>query len=801
MVQSEIQMTDRRSFLQALGVTAGSTALGGIGLSAANDGGTTGDRATGDPAAWPRFQYDAANTGRIPGSQGRAQRPFLRQRTDLGAATTVLSDGYAYGTRYEGVVAVDLQTGEEAWRVETGLTVGPPTVLDGTVYVGLVTGPSAVLALSASDGTEQWRVEFGDDEEVRAWPAVADGSVYVKTNDSADDGARTSAFYALSASDGTERWRATNTRDLNYGYDHPGPAVADGTVYFADRGDLVAFEVADGTERWRTYTGQYAEEETSDEGDPYYLDAPTVANGRVYVNVSPSDYALFAFDAADGSLDWRTEDYQYEGGELLYSMQSNRGSVAVDDDTVYVGGETADGTMLALSADDGSFQWEAKGFDGAGGPSTVTDERVYTSVITEAQIYDHGIQALNPDGTRAWFAPTRGQQTSAPPMVVDGTVYTLTDNGFLYAYGDAPEELRWRTDANATVRTDLAAAAGRVYAGTDGGTVYAMDTASGSMLWEYEADGAVRESLVVTDGTVYAADETSVFALDAASGTEQWRTDGDGIHPRTNLTVAAGRVFVGRWDYDAEAARLDALERHSGATTWTFRGRTCGGIAEFRTDPVAGDDRVFVGTGDDLWALDVESGTVQWSQGDRKVASVAFGTGTLYVGESHDIYDETRETVFALNPSDGTERWSADVTYKYDDWQKEDKETRVGALRADGDRVYAVADLYDYEAISTSTLYALDSDDGSVSWSVDPGAERVGGSLTAPATSDDGTLYVGSGDWRAYAIDRSDGAVRERYETTGEVSGTPAVGESGVFVGNDDGYVYSFEREESEDGE
>lgn len=54
-----------------------------------------------------------------------------------------------------------------------------PTVVDGAVYVG--SGDMHVYALTASDGSEQWR--FKTDGMVMSSPAAVDETIYIGSND------------------------------------------------------------------------------------------------------------------------------------------------------------------------------------------------------------------------------------------------------------------------------------------------------------------------------------------------------------------------------------------------------------------------------------------------------------------------------------------------------------------------------------------------------------------------------------------------------------------------------------------
>jgi PGF-CTERM protein len=70
----------------------------------------------------------------------------------------------------------------------------PPTVVDGTVYVGSY--DHKLYAVDATEGSEEW--SFGTGDLVFPSPTVADGTVYVGNNDS--------ELYAVDAATGEQEW-------------------------------------------------------------------------------------------------------------------------------------------------------------------------------------------------------------------------------------------------------------------------------------------------------------------------------------------------------------------------------------------------------------------------------------------------------------------------------------------------------------------------------------------------------------------------------------------------------------------
>jgi outer membrane protein assembly factor BamB len=67
---------------------------------------------------------------------------------------------------------------------------------------------------------------------------------------------------------------------------------------------------------------------------------------------------------------------------------------------------------------------------------------------------------------------------------------------------------------------------------------------------------------------------------------------------------------------------------------------------------------------------------------------------------------------------------------------------------------------------------------------------------SSPAIGSDGTVYVGSGDHKLYAINGKSGVKLWEFETGGEVYSSPAIGSDGtVYVGSWDKKLYAIKTE------
>ncbi|MCT9096619.1 PQQ-like beta-propeller repeat protein [Haloarchaeobius sp. HME9146] len=141
--------------------------------------------------------------------------------------TVYAMSGLAGGSGDPTLYAIDAADGTQQWRRSLPGRVSStqaPVVADGSVYVA-PRETQAIHALSTDDGSEQWRYETAG--WVVSPPTVADGSVYL--------GGRSSTVHCIRASDGKQRWTQVFSSWTNT------PTVVDGTVLVGTRdGDVWA---------------------------------------------------------------------------------------------------------------------------------------------------------------------------------------------------------------------------------------------------------------------------------------------------------------------------------------------------------------------------------------------------------------------------------------------------------------------------------------------------------------------------------------------------------------------------------
>lgn len=309
--------------------------------------------------------------------------------------------------------ALDAESGRVIWRYPTDQPLNAqfrttPAVADGIIYVGATDGN--LYALSASTGKYLWA--FRTQGAVLSSPTVVNEVVYFGSADG--------RVYAINAKTGEPVWRGGfRTLDAVNG----AVAVADDMVYFisADQ-TLYAAAATTGLLLWRIRLP----------GTLYAL-SPVVADRNVYV---VSSNVLTVLQARSGRQLWaRTlpDDIVTEpvaGNSMVYVL-------------------TRDGRVWAFD-NTGKLLWSTK-------EPVFTNQPVAPPTLAGNVLIigttRGGIYALDAsNGTILWkyllqsssSTPERPSFTdiTAPPVVANGTLYVVSDDGSLTTFrADAPDSI------------------------------------------------------------------------------------------------------------------------------------------------------------------------------------------------------------------------------------------------------------------------------------------------------------------------------------------------------------------------
>jgi outer membrane protein assembly factor BamB len=179
-----------------------------------------------------------------------------------------------------------------------------------------------------------------------------------------------------------------------------------------------------------------------------------------------------------------------------------------------------------------------------------------------------------------------------------------------------------------------------------------------------------------------------------------------------------------------------------------------------------------------LYSVSRQTGHVHWKTklGYLAAASPACGHGTVYavlLARGHGV---NAGRVVAVNARTGHTRWS----------RKLPSRSESSPLLDHGRLYFGTED---------GTVYALRASDGAVRWTY-----RAGGAVKGGIAADNGKLIFGDYGGQVTAIRQADGAKLWKTGTSGGAFGlrsgnfyaTPAVAYGRVYIGNTDGFVYSF---------
>ena len=375
-------------------------------------------------AAWPQA---GGNPAHFMGHLAANERLGVAWRSDIGdgggyrrkiMAQPVVANGVVFTMDSEAVVsAFDLATGNRAWRLDTkgkdneSTNIGGGLGVDqGTLYA--VNGLGDVLAIDPVNGTERWRAELG--APARSAPTIAEGRIFVTTIEE--------KLVALASSDGHALWSHRASTPTTSLLGRPAPAYSRGLIVGGfGSGELSAMRAESGRVAWTDGLG--ATRGRSSIADLLSIrGAPVISNGRVYA-ISMGGL-LAAIDLPTGRRLWERQmagvDAPLVAGDWLFVI-------------------SADQEMVAVNATDGRIAWIAplprwdnpeKQRDALTwyGPLLVSDRLVVTGTNEEAL-------SISPyTGEILGRQSLSGAASPVPPLVADGTLLVVSDDGRVTAF-------------------------------------------------------------------------------------------------------------------------------------------------------------------------------------------------------------------------------------------------------------------------------------------------------------------------------------------------------------------------------
>ena len=251
-----------------------------------------------------------------------------------------------------------------------------------------------------------------------------------------------------------------------------------------------------------------------------------------------------------------------------------------------------------------------------------------------------------------WWHQTDGELT-APPLVVENSLYFSTRTGHITALNVLTGEKIWDTQVDSYSERPLAASNGFIYVVTAGQVVYALEANSGKRSWVHDA--GFPDTVVVRrpppplihDGRVIVGLASGeLIALKVEDGKRLWRYNPFYQESRFKdvigeMVVHNGRLLVSR--YDGLIALIDFTQERQ--VIWQDR-QTSVSTSTYRAG------RYYVGlTNGEVICYDASSGRINWRNqtGSTSAFMLASETNLYVIG--------TNGRVSALDIGSGKFQW------------------------------------------------------------------------------------------------------------------------------------------------
>jgi outer membrane protein assembly factor BamB len=282
----------------------------------------------------------------------------------------------------------------------------------------------------------------------------------------------------------------------------------------------------------------------------------------------------------------------------------------------------------------------------------------YSPILVDGSLYvvnNNGIAFAikTRNGKARWRRDIAGLNASSPAYS-DGQLFVANlEPGQVMALNAKNGITRWRRELPGRSESSPAIVDGKVIVGCECGTLYAFDEKTGKTLWEADLPGQIKAAPAVSDGIAYVGDYSGTMsAVRVSNGEIKWQSGSQGASfGRAGAFYGTAAVVFGRVYAGSKDGRMYSFEKDTGDLAWSH---TVGG--EVYAAPVAADTpntdpTIYFGTfgGGRFYALDARSGNERWS---ADAGGSVIGAGSL-IGETVYVANlDSTETV-GFNAANG----------------------------------------------------------------------------------------------------------------------------------------------------
>jgi len=324
----------------------------------------------------------------------------------LRLALVAASDGTnIFAAAHDGrVAAFGTKKGKRQWLKKTKLPLSAgPAVGHNVVVLGSSNGD--VIAFDSADGHELWRTTVSS--EVLAAPALTADIVLVRTVDG--------KLIALDIDDGTQAWFVQQSVPRLSVRGTGAPVVVGNSVVCGfDNGKLAAYDLGDGSLLWDVLLSPPSGRTEVDR----------LSDINASIRIVGDDVYVVGYQGVLAAL-------AVESGQILWTRDiSSHSGIGVDLNNLYVSRDNSD--LIALTRRAGREMWrqESLSYRDISGPTAFGSSVVVGDFDGYLHWFDAATGELQ-DRVRAG-----GERITTAPVVVNETLYVVTDGGKLYAFKD-----------------------------------------------------------------------------------------------------------------------------------------------------------------------------------------------------------------------------------------------------------------------------------------------------------------------------------------------------------------------------
>ncbi|WP_435155098.1 PQQ-binding-like beta-propeller repeat protein [Haladaptatus sp. DFWS20] len=352
-------------------------------------------------------------------------------------------------------------------------------------------------------------------------------------------------------------------------------------------------------------------------------EAATVAGGR-------TDWPTLGHDGANTGYNPNASGPR-SGAKVKWKTRIGMtlGPPVVAGDRVFL---TESDRLVCFDAKSGNELWEYAPDDGHTWASpTVRNGNVYAAATDNAVVE---IDAKS--GTEQRRFETKGNVDTVPRFDDDGEfMFSATSDGWVHCFDLKANELEWQTKVQGEIAAPPAIdpTSSSMYVATYWGEVFALSRTTGRAKWRRKLPSILHAAPAIIENSLYVpCFKGQVFSLDtnAGAGGTRWQRERGGSVEH-HLGVADGSVF------GTDGDEVFAIDAESGETRWTLS------IAEYSVNsPVIAGDTLYVGdeagkvyaikTGGGTGYASNRFGAARWKRdlGSRVRQGLAVADGTLF---------------------------------------------------------------------------------------------------------------------------------------------------------------------------